>query len=660
MAASCSRFAALPARAATLAGVALAGGHFLLSAAALVPAGRAAAALVALVAAGCAAMAFSRRGPRLGLYLLGFSLFLFGAQAYVYPAVVFGLVIDGVALALLWRNAGRDAQGSTGLSGVLLAALAALALASTWLLPWDRFFAELRLFGPRAFFAAMAFSPADAPAYSLACAWRLAVFAVFARELARLKLSGKFAILLRGLAGGLLTAVAFGLYEHFQGDHYLLHYRFTSLFANPGWFAEYASIAAPYLLLPLSRRDGARHRVMAAAALALVGAALVLTLARAGWIVGALTYAAAAWLYFRPGPLARFSRPYGHLPTLVAAGVLFLGVSFWASGKELAAISRPINALLAERVGNFTESPRPGLFRAGLCIAAERPLFGMGFETYARHYPVLLATPGAWLHRFGDPRAEVFETSHNMYVQLASGLGAAGLCLWLALAGRAGLLLWRRARAFGSLADAAMLLSLVAFHLYAVFQEMFYVPAVWFLLFVPLARAMALEAQAAGRDSRAARLVGWAAFALVAAGASSYATDAGLRATAARLHLADWRPAGQELAFEGFYPAEAGADGGLFRWSAGVGTLLVAPGTDAVTLSLAAPQPASVAVYSDVGLVGAAQLDARPQRLRVVLPPGGDGRGKPLYLLPDRTYLPQAVTGAPDPRRLGLSVGVAP
>ena len=95
-----SRFAALPARVATLAGVALAGVHFLLSAAALIPAGSAAAALVVLVAAGCAAMAFPRRGLRLGLPLLGFSLFLFGAQAYVYPAVVFGLVIDGAALAL--------------------------------------------------------------------------------------------------------------------------------------------------------------------------------------------------------------------------------------------------------------------------------------------------------------------------------------------------------------------------------------------------------------------------------------------------------------------------------------------------------------------------------------------------------------------------------
>ena len=652
-----TRFAATAARAASCVGVALTAGHFLLSAATLAPAGNAAAALVGLVALTSAAMAFSSRALRPGLFLLGFSLFLFGTQAYVYPAVVLGLAVDGAALALAWRNAGRDGPG-TGCCGALLAALAALALASTLLLPWGRFLVELRLFGPTAFFAAMAFSPADAPAYGLACAWRLAVFAVLARELARLDAPGALQGLCRGLAGGLLTAIVFGLYEHFQGDHYLLHYRFTSLFANPGWFAEYAAIAAPYLLLPLSRRDLA-GRALAAASLALCGAALVLTLARAGWIAGALTFAAAAWLYFRPGPLVRFSRPYGPLPTLAAAGALFVGMSFWASGKELAAVSRPINALLAERVGNFTDSPRPGLFKAGLCIAAERPVFGMGFETYARHYPVLLATPGAWLNRHGDPGAEVFETSHNMYVQLVSGLGLAGLALWLALAGRAGWLLWRRARDFASLPDAAMLLSLAAFHVYAFFQEMFYVPAVWFLLFVPLGRAMALEGRSA-RPGRAARLLGLAAWVLAGAGAASYALDAGLAATAARLGLPDWRKPGQELVFEGFYPAEAGTDGRTFRWSAGAGALLVAPGGDGLTLTLAAPVPGEAAVYSDAGLLGTLAVGAVPTTRRFPLPAGEGGRAKALYLLPGRTYLPQAVTGAPDPRRLGLSVGVAP
>lgn len=280
-------------------GALLVAAHFLLSAATLAGSGRPALVLTVLATLFGGAMAFSGQGLGLGLSLLGFGLFLFGSQSYVYPAVVFGLLVDAATLALLWRNAGQAGRAGKALglgpTGLFLAALTVLCLASTLLLPWGRLWQSLILFGPTGFFGAMVFSPADAPAYSLASACRLAVFAVFARELARLELSDRFALLARGVAGGLLTAIVFGLYEHFQGDHYLLHYRFTSLFANPGWFAEYAAIAAPFLLLPLARR-GLRHRAEATGGLALCGAALVLTLARAGWIAGSLTFAVALLL----------------------------------------------------------------------------------------------------------------------------------------------------------------------------------------------------------------------------------------------------------------------------------------------------------------------------------------------------------------------------
>ena len=490
------------------AGVVLVAGHFLLTAATLGRLGRAGLLFTILVTLGGAAMALTRRGVSWGLFLLGLTLFLFGWQAYVYPAVAFGLVVDAATLALVWRNAGRE-EGETGLTGALLGSVVCLALGSMLLLPWERLGVSLSLFGPTGFFAAMVFSPADAPAYGLAAVWRLAVLAVFARELARCETPGRYGALVQGVAGGLVTAIVFGLLEHFRGDHYLLHYRFTSLFANPGWFAEYLAVAAPFLLLPLGRQSRLA-RCYGAACLALCAGGLVLTLARGGWIAGSLTFAFAVWLYWRNGPMARFRRPYGHLPGLAVVGLLVVGLAFWASGKELSAISRPINALLKERVGNFTDSPRPTLFRSGLLIAAERPVFGMGYESYARHYPVLLATPTAWLGRYGDPAAEVFETSHNLYIQLVSGLGISGLLLWLAMVGRAGWVLWRRARQTASLADATLLLSLITFHIYAFFQEMFYVPPVLFLLFLPLSRAMALDGgratgpgRAAGRAARA-------------------------------------------------------------------------------------------------------------------------------------------------------------
>ena len=633
-------------------GVVLAAGHFLLTAATLASLGQAPLLFTILVALGGAAMALTRRGVLRGLFLLGFILFLFGWQAYVYPAAAFGLAADAAALALVWRNAGRE-DGGTGLTGAFLGGLVCLALGSMLLLPWDRLGAALSLYGPTGFFAAMVFSPADAPAYGLAAVWRLAVMAVFARELARCETPGRFEALAQGVAGGLVTAIVFGLLEHFRGDHYLLHYRFTSLFANPGWFAEYLAVAAPFLLLPLARQ-GLLRRGYAAACLALCAGGLVLTLARGGWIAGSLTFGFAVWLYWRSGPLARFHRPYGHLPGLAAAGLLVVVVAFWASGKELSAISRPINALLKERVGNFTDSPRPALFRSGLLIAAERPVFGMGYESYARHYPVLLATPTAWLGRYGDKTAEVFETSHNLYVQLISGLGIAGLGLWLAMAGRAGWVLWRRARGTASLLDATMLLSLAAFHIYAFFQEMLYVPPVLFLLFLPLSRAMALEGAALlepGRASGRGRALALAAWIVAGAGLGSFAADAGMRRTGERLGLADWRAA--PLVYEGFYPPEPVA-GQSMRWSAGDGAILAAPGE--LELTLFAPQPMDVALVSDAGPLGTVHVGGAPVTRRYRLPDAGDGRARTVLLMPAAAFVPMAQTGALDPRRLGVAV----
>ena len=627
-------------------GMALVAGHLLLSAMALCSLGRPAQALVGLVLAGGAAMAVSRRGLSRGLFLLGFTLFLFGWQAYVYPAVAFGLVLDAATLALVWGNLGRRPAGP-GLTGAFLGAVVAMALGSMLLLPWDRLAAAATLFGPSGFFASMVFSPADAPAYGLAAALRLAVMAVFARELAASPLSGRFETLVAGIAAGLVTAIVFGLTEHFRGDHYLLHYRFTSLFANPGWFAEYVAVAAPFLLLPFARR-GLWRRGYGAACLALCAGALVLTLARAGWIAGSLTFACAVFLYLRNGPMARFPRPYGHLPGLAVAGALVLALAFWASGRELSAISRPINALLKERVGNFTDSPRPALFRSGLLIAAERPVFGMGYESYARHYPVLLAAPASWLGRYGDPSAEVFETSHNLYIQLISGLGIAGLGLWLALAGRAGWVLWRRARDTAGMLDAALLLSLVAFHVYAFFQEMFYVPPVLFLLFVPFGRAMALERGGQGR-----RWPAYLAWTLALAAVGSYAADAGLSRTGARLSLPQWR--GAAVVYEGFFPPEPIAGHNL-RWSVGDAAVEVAPGE--VALTLFSPVPTEVLLVSDAGPLGRLRLDGGPVTRRYRLPDGGDGRARTIFIMPQSAFVPMARTGVLDPRRLGVAVGV--
>ncbi len=270
--------------------------------------------------------------------------------------------------------------------------------------------------------------------------------------------------------------------------------------------------------------------------------------------------------------MLRLRRPWGHLPALAVCGALVVGLSFWASGKELAAVSRPINALLKERVGNFTDSPRPTLFRSGLLIAAESPVFGLGYESYARHYPVLLATSAAWLGRYGDKNAEVFETSHNMYIQLVSGLvaGGPGPVAGPGRPGRAPVVA-KRPDTAASL-DLALLLSLAAsksmrFSRRCSTCRRGVVPA------GPApGRAMALEGRA--RPGRLARLAGGWPGRWPLAGLAAYAPISACPAPG-RTCPGQWRAG--EVTYEGFYPPEM-MDGRAMRWSAGNSAVLVAPG----------------------------------------------------------------------------------
>ncbi len=153
-------------------------------------AGRPAQAFVAVVAVWGLALAVSRRGLSLGLFLLGATLFLFGWQAYVYPSARLrpdpghGRPVPG-----LWRNLGQgDSRDRSRLRGRPLRRVsrragrpgpgvhAAFALGPPG--------AQLAFFGPTAFFAAVAFSRRR-PGLRPGAAARLAVFAGLPRTLAR-------------------------------------------------------------------------------------------------------------------------------------------------------------------------------------------------------------------------------------------------------------------------------------------------------------------------------------------------------------------------------------------------------------------------------------------------------------------------------------------
>jgi hypothetical protein len=215
-------------------------------------------------------------------------------------------------------------------------------------------------------------------------------------------------------------------------------------------------------------------------------------------------------------------------------------------------------------------SPRPVAARYALELAKQKPLLGLGYESFNMHLRAQLDLPSSAVARVVNTAADdasepLFDDAHNTYLQVLTGTGAVGLGLWLALVG-AGLVAAARAlRREGEPEHAAALLGLVLFHFYGLFQGMAYIPVIFFLFPVLSGYAATLDPgppAPGARKTRRLPLLGLGALALVSA--VGYAGDRGYASLKRRFSLPAYLP-DEAAEFEGFYRPESGPSG-EFRW----------------------------------------------------------------------------------------------
>jgi hypothetical protein len=530
-------------------------------------------------------------GPALELFAASF--FLYGFHSYRPPSHALELLVAAFALVLLSRSA-RAAAGSAAVAGAwpfrLLAFYMLLGAASLLLLPMGvlehRLFLEGGDFG-RAVVEAF---PKD-PLYPIASVDRLWLFVLFAGLLsAQDDARGLYRRLFRGVAWAAVAAVVLGLLD-FAGivslDRYNLsnlfygkrYRRLQSTFGNPSWFACFVACALPFVLLRFHEARG-RARWAMAVVFPLCGASLVLSAARAAWLASLVLLSAvlAAALLGR-----RRGRP---LPSMdgsawLALGATGLTVSLLAAAAvttpaDRVAPSAPVGRLegLSREMqyrGLGLDSPRRVAAEYARELARLSPLLGLGYESFNMHLRAQLEIEGSGVARVAntaiaaDPTETVFDDSHNTYLQVLTGTGAVGLILWLAAAA-AGVLAAARAFRRGFEPEAlAVVLGLLIFHFYGLFQGMAYVP-VSFLLFPLLTGyAVTLDPGSAGVPAGHRNRIGLllVAAALLAA-ATGYASDTGYAGLKRRFGLEAYLP-DEGSVFEGFYRPETGPSG-EFRW----------------------------------------------------------------------------------------------
>ena len=253
-----------------------------------------------------------------------------------------------------------------------------------------------------------------------------------------------------------------------------LHAYFTvnSVFFDPNIFGRFLALVMILLAAVILYARRRRTVLITGAVLAILWAALLLTLSRSS--IGALLVGL--------GALAAIRWRVGRA-VFIAAGVVALAVAVIAITPTTFGLNQGLNG---------ASSGRPGLVTGGLDLFKQRPLWGYGsgsFETEfaARHHAI----------------GETTSASHTIPVTIAAEQGLIGELVYLGLVLAALFVLFRRCRSDPArVAIAAAFLALL-FHtlLYADFLED---PITWTLLAIGSALAARPPSDSGGRGSELA------------------------------------------------------------------------------------------------------------------------------------------------------------
>jgi len=537
------------------------------------------------------------RGAWLGpvLEAFGGSFFLYGFHSYSTRTQLFELVLAALGAMLVIRLL-RMPHASTPPGFQTLLPFAVLfgfaATFSLLLLPPRVLAHRAFLEGTELVRAALSAFPKD-PLYPIAAVNRLWLFLAFIASLSAQPESGAlYRRLVRGVAWSAVAAVTLGLLD-FAGILPLARYnlsqvffgagyrRLQSTFGNPSWFACFVACVLPFVLLEWSepRRTS---RGLLAVFFPFAAVSLLLSGARASWLAGIVMLTALGALRIAA---RRAGRPL-QAPSRLGVGVLaaslvaFGLLAFAAFVPPEPASPGPASGVLSERLEGLSRelrirglglaSPRRVAAEYALELSKERPLLGLGYESFNMHLRAQLALPGSPVSRVvntavaADPAESVFDDSHNTWLQVLVGTGALGLALWLALAA-GGLAVCVLAFLQSPRAETlAVSLGMLVFHFYGFFQGMAYLPVIFFLFFVELGYAMTLAVPTPPWLARASRAALVVLGALLLVSLPLQAVDQGYRSVKRALAIDAYLP-DEAAEFEGFYVPETGPEG-EFRW----------------------------------------------------------------------------------------------
>jgi len=665
---------------------------------------------------------------RMLLFFFGASFFLFGFRPYDIQSQVFETVVVFVAITVFLVNLRRnDRSGINRNLFALISCYVGLSLFSVLLLPMGQIVKSFWMFGLKTSFLQVANTTPNTYLYPLAGINRLILFFILAFELSRTKDAREmFKWFFIGIfAGGVFSALV-GLFDFYKiislrwyrSDTLITPGSFHSTFLNRGWFAEFILIVVPFSLIGfMSKIRGLWWKILHLCALVICEIALIMSGARAGWLSYPIILFF-CWLFvyfFKEGRLEGFRFSWGHFAKIALSVPVTIVLSFLLifqvlipltdhfrkkpgiertlparvqdtdvekkgpSGK-VTPVKKPEEAsdrtlrYISERAAGLADPGiRVPVWMQGVDVGREKPVFGMGYESFRWHASILPAIHRSYYSinrerefRRTNRREHIEDTPHNIFIQLFVSGGVVGLCLWFFVMGYSVIILVADLRKNRSLLNIPVLISIFSFHMYGIFQSMQYIPMIWLIVFLNLGYAMTLNDNVLpARVKKIAGILVRISVIMVIIGAFIYAFDSESMSLAEKYRLKIYAKDKKRDKYAGFYPREKWPMG-YYRWSAGRAvravTLIGPVGVVEFDLQCHTPDVEKEPVFLSVFLNGE-KIDkiyfvrkGSVKRWYYVGPKKNDVDHELLFEI-SRTWNPKRLGISEDIRELGLALG---
>jgi len=280
------------------------------------------------------------------------------------------------------------------------------------------------------------------------------------------------------------------------------HARAMSVFGNPGWFAQFCTMATPAVLILLATRMSRRIQIGAIVfIMVLTEFNLLLTQSRGGWLSYPLTLIAVWFAIYvlsretgelrnlRQNTVRSLRKIIISVPITIAVSVALIAVlaDFQKPEDSQQSVKNPSAGAYLARAAKIADTgARTGYWQTVTDMAPLHPFFGAGHDSYGYRYNQFYLFEGAPLAD-AVPSRTVQGSAHNLYFQTILGRGAAGLLSLVVLLSVTVICGWRfifAANANGKMHNANQRLvalsavcSAIAIGIYSNVGEIFYIPA---------------------------------------------------------------------------------------------------------------------------------------------------------------------------------------